>query len=116
MTLLWEIAALLNIVVALTGVTGAKTVSFSRVRGSIGWGGVGGCIHVVSRLDKARFRDWKQRFNRGLWGRGVRSGGWVVVGISSIEGILMVGVGIALKIRVTGFILVGHRGVRGFMY
>jgi hypothetical protein len=57
-TLLWEMTALLDIVVAVTGVTGAKTALFSRVRGSIEQGGVGGCIYVVRRLAKTGLGDW----------------------------------------------------------
>jgi hypothetical protein len=115
-TLLWEVAVLLDIVVALTGVAGAKMAPFSRVRGGIGWGVVGGCVYVIGRLGEARFGDWGQRFNRGLWGRGVGSRGQIVMGISSIEGVSMVGVGVALKIRVTSFIVIGYREVRGFMW
>jgi hypothetical protein len=39
-TLLQKVALFLNIVVPMAGVTGAEMASFSRVRGSIGWGGV----------------------------------------------------------------------------
>ena len=67
-TLLWEVVAFLDIVVVVAGVTRAEVASFSRVRGSIGWGGVGGCVHVVGRLAEARFGDWGQRFNKGAWG------------------------------------------------
>jgi hypothetical protein len=74
-TLLRKVASFLDIVVAMAGVTGAETASFSRVRGSIGRGGVRGCVHVVGRLAEARFGDWGQRFNRGLGGRGVGTGG-----------------------------------------
>jgi hypothetical protein len=49
---------LLDIVVMVAGVAGAKTVLFSRVRGSIGWGRVGGCVHVVGRLTEAGLGDW----------------------------------------------------------
>jgi hypothetical protein len=56
--LLWEIAALLDIIVLVAGFTGAKTASFSRVRGSMGWGGVKGCVHVVGRLGQAWLGDW----------------------------------------------------------
>jgi hypothetical protein len=105
-TLLRETTALLDIVVVVTGVAGAETASFSRVRGSIGWGEVRGCVHIIGRLAGARLRDWGQRFNRGLGGRGVGTRGWIVVGISGIEGVLMVGIGVALKVRVTGFIIV----------
>jgi hypothetical protein len=69
--LLREMATLLDIVVVVTGVAGAETASFSRVRVSIGWGGVRGCVHVVGRLAEAGLGDWGQRFNRGLRGRGV---------------------------------------------
>jgi len=73
--LLREVAAFLDVMVVLIGVTRAETVSFSRVRGTIGWGGVGGCVHVVSRLGEAWFGDWGQRFNRELRGRGAGFGG-----------------------------------------
>jgi hypothetical protein len=107
-TLLQKVASFLDIVVTMAGVTGAKTVLFSRVRGSIGRGRVGGCIHVIGRLAEARFGDWGQRFSRGLWGRGVGGRGWVVVGIGGVEGVPMVSISVALKIRVTGFIIVCH--------
>jgi hypothetical protein len=74
-TLLWEVAVLFHIVVALAGIAGAKTVSFSRIRGSIGWGGVRGCIHVVGRQGEVWLGNWGQRFNRGLGGRRVGAGG-----------------------------------------
>jgi hypothetical protein len=114
-TLLREVALFLDIIVAVAGVAGAEMVSFSRVRGSIGWGGVRGCIHVVGRQAETRFGDWGQRFNRGLRGRGVGAGGWVIVGIGGVERVLMVGIGVTLKIRVTSFIIVCHRRERGFM-
>ena len=66
---------LLDIVVMVAGVAGAEMASFSRVRGSIGWGGVRGCIHVIGRQVEAWLGDWGQRFNRGLGGRGVGTGG-----------------------------------------
>jgi hypothetical protein len=65
---------LFDVVVVVAGVTGAEMESFSRVRGSIGWGGVGGCVHVISRLAEAGLRDWGKRFNRGLEGNGVGTG------------------------------------------
>jgi hypothetical protein len=114
-TLLQKVAALLDVIVALAGVAGAKMVLFSRVRGSIGWGGVRGCVHVVGRLGDARFGDWGQRFNRGVGGRGVGSRDWVVVGIGGIEGVPTVGISIALKIRVTSFIIVAHKREGGFV-
>ena len=65
-TLLREIAPLFNVIVVVTGFTGAKTVSFSRVRGSMGQGGVRGYIHITGRLAEAWLGDWGQRFSRGL--------------------------------------------------
>jgi hypothetical protein len=56
-TLLQKVASFLDIVVVMAGVTGPKTALFSRVRGSIGWGVVRGCVHVVGRLAEARFGD-----------------------------------------------------------
>jgi hypothetical protein len=56
-TLLWEVALLLNVIVVVAGFTEAETASFSRVRGSMGQGRVGGYIHVVSRLGEAGFGD-----------------------------------------------------------
>jgi len=56
-TLLQKVAPLFDIIVVVAGSAGAKTALFSRVRGSMGWGRVGGCVHVVGRLGKARFRD-----------------------------------------------------------
>ena len=56
-TLLRKVAPFLNVVVVVAGVARAEMASFSRVRGSIGQGGVGGCVHVVRRLDKARLGD-----------------------------------------------------------
>ena len=73
--LLQEVALLFDIIVVLAEVAGAETASFSRVRGSIGWGRVGGCVHVVGRLAEARLGDWGQRFNRALGGRGVEAEG-----------------------------------------
>jgi hypothetical protein len=106
MALLQKVASFLNVVVMVAGVTGAETASFSRVRGSIGQGRVRGCVHVIGRVDETWFGDWGQRFNRGLGDRGVGGGGWVVVGVRGIEGVPAVGIGVALKVRVTGFIIV----------
>jgi len=107
-TLLWETAPLFNIVVAVAGVAGAETASFSRVRGSIGRGEVGGCVHVVRRSSDGWLRELGQRFNWALWGRGVEAEGRVIVGIGGIEGVPKVSISITLKVRVTGFIIVGH--------
>ena len=37
------------------------------------------------------------------------------MGIGSVEGVPTVSVGVTLKIRVTGFIIIGHRGGGSFM-
>jgi hypothetical protein len=74
-TLLREVAPLFDIIVVVAGFVGTETASFSRVRGSMGWGGVRGCIHVIGRLDDTWLGDWGQRFSRGLGGRGVGGGG-----------------------------------------
>ena len=74
-TLLQEVASFLNKVVAVAGIARAEMASFSRVRGSIGQGGVGGCVHVVGRQREVWLRNWGQRFNRGLGDRRVGAGG-----------------------------------------
>ena len=55
MALLWEVAVLFDEVVATTGVAGAELAEISASRGRMGRGGVGGCVHVVSRSDEGVF-------------------------------------------------------------
>jgi hypothetical protein len=82
-TLVWEVAVLLDIVVPPAGIAGAKMALFRRLRGRIGRGRVGGCVHVIGTSDKGWF--WGGRQDRGLGvgdGRVVGSG--VVVGVRGV--------------------------------
>jgi hypothetical protein len=55
--LVWEVAVLLDEVMATAGVAGAELVEISASRGRMGRGGVGGCVHVVGRSDEGMFRN-----------------------------------------------------------
>jgi hypothetical protein len=55
--LLWEATVFLHEVVAATGVAGAELAEISSLRGRMGHGGVGGCVHVVSRSDEGMLRN-----------------------------------------------------------
>jgi hypothetical protein len=55
--LLWEVAVLFDEVVAAAGVTGAELAEISASRGRMRCGGVGGCVHVVSRSNEGVFRN-----------------------------------------------------------
>ena len=55
MALLWEVAVIFDKVVMAAGVAGAKLAEISASRGSIGHGGVGRCVHVISRSNEGVF-------------------------------------------------------------
>jgi hypothetical protein len=55
MALFWEVAVFFNEVVTAAGVTGAKLAEISPLRGWMGCGGVGGCVHVIGRSDEGMF-------------------------------------------------------------
>jgi hypothetical protein len=50
--LLWEVAVLLDKVMATAGVAGSELAEISASRGRMGCGRVGGCVHVVGRSDE----------------------------------------------------------------
>jgi hypothetical protein len=55
--LLWKVAVLFHEVVVATGVTGAELAEISALRGRIGHGGVGGCVHIIGRSNKGVLRN-----------------------------------------------------------
>jgi hypothetical protein len=55
--LLWEVAVLFYKVVVAARVAGAELAKISALRGRMGHGRVGGCIHVIGRSDKGVLRN-----------------------------------------------------------
>jgi hypothetical protein len=55
MALVWEVTVFFDKVVVTAGVAGAELAEISASRGRMGHGGVGGCVHVVSRSDEGVF-------------------------------------------------------------
>jgi hypothetical protein len=53
--LFWEVAVLFNKIMVTAGVAGAKLAEISTLRGRMGRGRAGGCVHVVGRSNKGVF-------------------------------------------------------------